>query len=105
MIRNVFTVDVEEYFQVEAFSGLIPKKDWHKFPSRVETTTKGLLELLDAHHVRGTFFVLGWIAKRHPELIEKIRRRKTAYIADEPRFLVYFNLIKELPLVGDATSE
>jgi len=72
MIRNVFTVDVEEYFQVEAFSGLIPKKDWHKFPSRVETTTKGLLELLDAHHVRGTFFVLGWIAERHPELIEKI---------------------------------
>ena len=72
MIRNAFTVDVEEYFQVEAFSDLIPKKDWPKFPSRIEETTKGLLELLDTHHVRGTFFVLGWIAKHHPELIEKI---------------------------------
>ena len=72
MIRNVFTVDVEEYFQVEAFSGLIPKKEWHNFPSRVEETTEGLLELLDTHHVRGTFFVLGWIAERHPDLIERI---------------------------------
>ncbi len=62
-IRNAFTVDVEEYFQVEAFSDRIPKQDWHKFPSRVEETTTKLLELLDTHHVRGTFFVLGWIAR------------------------------------------
>jgi len=71
-IRNALTVDVEEYFQVEAFSSLIPKEDWHKFPSRVEETTNELLELLGTHHVRGTFFVLGWIAKYHPELVEKI---------------------------------
>jgi polysaccharide deacetylase family protein (PEP-CTERM system associated) len=72
MIRNAFTVDVEEYFQVEAFSDLIPKKDWHKFPSRVEETTTKLLELLDTYHVRGTFFVLGWIARIHPALVESI---------------------------------
>jgi polysaccharide deacetylase family protein (PEP-CTERM system associated) len=72
MIRNAFTVDVEEYFQVEAFSDRIPKQDWHKFPSRVEETTTKLLELLDKNHVRGTFFVLGWIARIHPALVEKI---------------------------------
>jgi polysaccharide deacetylase family protein (PEP-CTERM system associated) len=72
MIRNAFTVDVEEYFQVEAFSDLIPKKDWHSFPSRVEETTTSLLELLDKYHVRGTFFVLGWIASNHPSLVETI---------------------------------
>ncbi len=71
-IRNAFTVDVEEYFQVEAFSDRIPKQDWHKFPSRVEETTKGLLELLETHRVRGTFFVLGWIARNHPTLVETI---------------------------------
>lgn len=74
MIRNAFTVDVEEYFQVEAFSDLIPKRDWHKFPSRVEETTTILLELLDTYQVRGTFFVLGWIARIHPALVEKIHK-------------------------------
>ena len=73
-VPNAFTVDVEEYFQVEAFSDLIPKKDWHKFPSRVEETTTRLLELLDRYHVRGTFFVLGWIARNHPDLVEKISK-------------------------------
>jgi polysaccharide deacetylase family protein (PEP-CTERM system associated) len=73
-IRNAFTVDVEEYFQVEAFSDLIPKRDWHKFPSRVEETTTTLLELLDTHRVRGTFFVLGWIARIHPVLVETIHK-------------------------------
>ena len=74
MIRNAFTVDVEEYFQVEAFSDQIPKKDWHKYPSRVEETTTTLLELLNTHHVRGTFFVLGWIARIHPALVETISK-------------------------------
>jgi polysaccharide deacetylase family protein (PEP-CTERM system associated) len=73
-VPNVFTVDVEEYFQVEAFSDLIPKKDWHKFPSRVDESTTRLLELLDRYHVQGTFFVLGWIARNHPALVEKISK-------------------------------
>ena len=72
MIRNVFTVDVEEYFQVEAFSDLIPKKDWDKFPSRVEETTARLLEILDTYYVRGTFFILGCLARNHPGLVGKI---------------------------------
>ncbi len=58
-IRNVFTVDVEEYFQVEAFSGIIDRGDWDRFPGRAEVQTRRVLDLLRAFGVRGTFFVLG----------------------------------------------
>ncbi len=71
-MRNIFSVDVEEYFQVEAFSDHIEKRDWDKYPSRVEEPTRRLLEILDIHCVRGTFFFLGWVAERHPELVKKI---------------------------------
>jgi len=71
-IRNVFSVDVEEYFQVEAFSEYIEKKDWEKYPSRVEEQTKRLLDILAAFQVQGTFFVLGWLAERYPALIKNI---------------------------------
>jgi polysaccharide deacetylase family protein (PEP-CTERM system associated) len=73
-LRNAFTVDVEEYFQVEAFSDLIPKADWHKFPSRVEATTGRVLDLLAANGVHATFFVLGWIAEIQPALVERISK-------------------------------
>jgi len=73
-LRHMFSVDVEEYYQVEAFSGVIPKTDWHKFPSRVEESTGRLLEILDTHDVRGTFFVLGCLAGNQPGLVKKIYR-------------------------------
>jgi polysaccharide deacetylase family protein (PEP-CTERM system associated) len=68
----MFSVDVEEYYQVEAFSGVVPKTDWHKFPSRVEESTNRLLEILDTYHVRGTFFVLGCLAGNMPGLVRMI---------------------------------
>jgi len=71
-MKNIFTVDVEEYFQVEAFSEYIEKKDWDNYPGRVEEPTNRLLEILDTYQVRGTFFVLGWLAERHPGLVKKI---------------------------------
>ena len=71
-IKNIFTVDVEEYFQVEAFSKYIEKKDWDKYPGRVEESTIRLLEILDRYNVRGTFFILGWLAERNQELVKKI---------------------------------
>ncbi len=70
-----FTVDVEDYFQVDAFSDVIPVSAWDSFESRVVANTSRLLDLLDAHQVRGTFFVLGWIAERHPALIKAIAAR------------------------------
>ena len=72
MLRNAFTVDVEEYFQVEAFSGFIGRNDWHKYACRAEQQTTRVLNLLESFQVRGTFFVLGWLAERNPELIRKI---------------------------------
>jgi polysaccharide deacetylase family protein (PEP-CTERM system associated) len=69
---NVLTVDVEEYFQVEAFSKYIEKKDWENYPFRVDEPTVRLLDILDSYRVKGTFFVLGWLAERNPDLVKKI---------------------------------
>jgi polysaccharide deacetylase family protein (PEP-CTERM system associated) len=72
-VRNAFSVDVEEYFQVEAFSSLIPKLDWDRLPRRAEEQTKRTLELLETFRVRGTFFVLGWMAEKNPALVRAIQ--------------------------------
>lgn len=74
-LRCAFTVDVEDYFQVDAFSDVIPRSAWGGFESRVVANTSRLLDLLDEHEVRGTFFVLGWIAERHAELVRAIAAR------------------------------
>lgn len=70
---NAMTVDVEDYFHVSGFADRISPSDWDHFPSRVETNTRQLLELLSRHSVKGTFFVLGWIADRFPELVKEIQ--------------------------------
>ncbi len=70
--HHVFTVDVEEYFQVHAFEDLVQRGEWPAFPSRVELATRRLLGLLDDRDVEATFFVLGWIAERHPGLVRRI---------------------------------
>ncbi|MGI9305364.1 MAG: XrtA system polysaccharide deacetylase [Gammaproteobacteria bacterium] len=66
------TVDVEDYFQVSAFERHISKGDWNKYPVRVEHNTDRILEMFDSSHVRATFFVLGWIAERFPQLVRRI---------------------------------
>ncbi len=71
-MKNIFSVDVEEYFQVEAFSNFIEKNEWDRYPSRVEEATNRLLQILECQHVQGTFFILGWLAERHPGLVKKI---------------------------------
>ncbi len=69
---HIFTVDVEDYFQVNAFEGVISRDNWSQYPSRVEQSTDRLLDLLARHGVQGTFFTLGWIGERHPELVRRI---------------------------------
>jgi polysaccharide deacetylase family protein (PEP-CTERM system associated) len=71
-VLNVFTVDVEDYFQVSAFERTVARAAWDSFPSRVVDNTERLLRLLDRHQVQGTFFVLGWVARRYPELVRSI---------------------------------
>lgn len=71
-IINAFTVDVEDYFQVAAFAHRIDRAKWDRMPSRVERNTELLLALLSRAEVTATFFTLGWIAKRHPQLVRRI---------------------------------
>jgi polysaccharide deacetylase family protein (PEP-CTERM system associated) len=71
-ILNAFSVDVEDYFQVAALASAIPRDSWPRRESRVERNTQVLLDLLAERAIRGTFFVLGWIAERHPALIRRI---------------------------------
>ncbi len=70
----VFSVDVEDYFQVSAFESRVSRKNWDKYESRVTGSTVRLLDLLDRHRVRGTFFILGWVADRFPGLIKQIHQ-------------------------------
>jgi polysaccharide deacetylase family protein (PEP-CTERM system associated) len=70
--RNVFTVDLEEWFHVCGVGGALAPANWDRLPSRVEQTTFGLLDLLDLVQVRATFFVVGWVADRHPRVVEAV---------------------------------
>ncbi|MCB9655365.1 MAG: DUF3473 domain-containing protein [Deltaproteobacteria bacterium] len=72
---NAMTVDVEEYFTIQALDQIVPRGRWSYQPSRVDHQTHVLLDLFDEHHVRATFFVLGWVAERHPALIREIAAR------------------------------
>lgn len=71
-MQNAFTVDVEDYFQVSAFEKNIPKEDWSSYPHHVVDNTLRMMELLASHDVRGTFFVLGWVADQYPDLVKRI---------------------------------
>jgi len=72
---NAFTLDVEDYFQVSAFESVVERSAWEQFPRRVEDNTRRVLALLDRHGTKGTCFVLGWVAERHPELVKEIAAR------------------------------
>lgn len=74
MTAHHFTIDLEEYFQVSAFQSRVARSDWGRFESRVAAQVAQLLELLDRHDARATFFVLGWVAERHADLIRTISR-------------------------------
>ena len=72
IICNAMTVDVEDYFQVQAFADCIDRKDWDAFPRRVDLNTNRILDQFDVAGVKATFFTLGWVAQRFPDLIRRI---------------------------------
>lgn len=74
-ILNALTVDVEDYFQVSAFERYVDRSRWDHFPLRVVNNTERVLDLLDEFGIKGTFFVLGWVAQRCPGLVREIRKR------------------------------
>ena len=71
-ITNAFSCDVEDYFQVSALAPHFPREQWDSVPCRIERNVDRVLELLDGHGARGTFFTLGWIAERFPQLVRRI---------------------------------
>jgi polysaccharide deacetylase family protein (PEP-CTERM system associated) len=71
-IVNAMSVDVEDYFHVSAFDGVVSRGQWHEFESRVVANTARLLDLLARANTRATFFVLGWVADRHPALVRDV---------------------------------
>jgi polysaccharide deacetylase family protein (PEP-CTERM system associated) len=73
--QHVLTVALEDYFQVGAFNRLIQQGQWYRFETRLEKNTDRTLDLLDRFRIKATFFVLGWIADRYPELIRRVAER------------------------------
>lgn len=73
-MTNALTVDVEDYFHVQAFAGIVGRSDWERYPIRVERNTYRLLELFAHKGIRATFFVLGWVAMRCPGLVVQISK-------------------------------
>src|SRR3954452_1078966 len=71
-IINAMTVDVEDYFHVSVFDGLVPRHAWDGMESRVCANTERLLEIFNESGLRATFFVLGWVAERFPRLVRAI---------------------------------
>ena len=73
-ITNALTIDVEDYFQVSAFAPYIARSEWEQRECRVVRNVSRILDLLAAQDTRATFFTLGWIAERYPDLIRRIVR-------------------------------
>jgi polysaccharide deacetylase family protein (PEP-CTERM system associated) len=74
MITNALTIDVEDYFQVSAFAPYIKRTEWNTRECRVERNVNRILDLLAEQQTQATFFTLGWIAERYPELVRRIAR-------------------------------
>lgn len=75
---NILSIDVEDYFMVSAFEGVVRREDWHAWSSRIERNVHRVLEILDssaARPVQATFFCLGWVAEKFPGLILEVHTR------------------------------
>ena len=72
-VTHAMTIDVEDYFHVAAFKDNIKVSDWDSMPCRVEKNTARLLQLFNDANIKATFFVLGWVAERYPQIVRDIK--------------------------------
>jgi polysaccharide deacetylase family protein (PEP-CTERM system associated) len=72
---HILSVDVEDYFQVEAFAGQVARESWERWPSRVVQNTQRVLDLFDTHQAKATFFFVGWVAEQFPHLVRETQER------------------------------
>ncbi|MDP8239610.1 MAG: DUF3473 domain-containing protein [Candidatus Hatepunaea meridiana] len=95
-MKNGFSVDVEDWFHVLNLSCVIPRSTWDSRQLRIERNIDRILELLDSHNARGTFFILGWIAHKLPGLIRNIHKagHEIASHGDDHR-IIYHQLPSE----------
>jgi polysaccharide deacetylase family protein (PEP-CTERM system associated) len=69
---NILTIDVEDWFHTSALEPYIPQEQWDSLRSTLVPNVRAILELLETYHTRATFFILGWVAERYPELVQEI---------------------------------
>jgi polysaccharide deacetylase family protein (PEP-CTERM system associated) len=74
-MTHVLSVDVEDYFQVEAFASSVDRECWDQWPSRVVANTQRVLDLFDDYNAKATFFFVGWVAARFPHLVREVQSR------------------------------
>lgn len=71
-VLNALSIDVEEYFQVTGFEDTVDRADWSRYQSRLRVGLDRILEILDRHGLKATFFFLGWVAERHPDALRQV---------------------------------
>jgi polysaccharide deacetylase family protein (PEP-CTERM system associated) len=88
-IKNCLTIDWEDWFHICEVDHLLPRHEWDSYPSILPEATAAILDFLAAHRTRATFFILGYAARRHPHLVERIARagHEIAYHSDSHQLL------------------
>jgi polysaccharide deacetylase family protein (PEP-CTERM system associated) len=74
-MKNIITIDLEDYYQVSAFNDAKTAVQWDSFPSHIESSASKLLSIFDEFNTKATFFTLGWVAERFPKLVREIADR------------------------------
>ena len=73
--QHLLTVGLDDYYHAQALKGVISRSQWYRFESRLQANTERALELLDECNAKATFFVMGWVAERRPEIVREVVRR------------------------------
>ncbi len=95
LVRNALTIDVEDYYHVSAFESAVRFEDWDRYESRVERNTAKILDILEASRAHATFFILGWVAERHPGLVRAIHARGHEIASHGYRHRLLYNMTRE----------
>lgn len=92
---NILTIDVEDYYHVSAFESNVKREDWDKYESRVVDNTRRLLAILNSYDVKATFFILGWVAERYPEIVRDIASERHEIASHGYAHRLIYNQSKE----------